>query len=505
MPLRPFSRDQSWLLPPSVEDWLPVDHPARFIAALVEALDGAALAALGIAVTGADAGAPAYHPRLLLGVWLYGFMDGVRASRQLERACGERVPYLWLSGCQYPDHNTLWRFYRDHRQGMRQLFKRTVRTAVQVGLVDLALQAVDGTKVAGNAAKDRTFDAAGLQRLLARTEQAIAELEAQNGTTSEPLLPGLPAALQQQQALRAQVQQALVQVTGAEAADAGAGTTGAPSAGPTRSRINLTDPEAGLVKGRQGVVAGYNAQVVVSPLDPAVAPVPGRFITAADVVSDPDDHAQLLPMLDQARQTTEQAAALTLADGGYHSGPNLAGCAERRQVIVMPEAQDQARQQPYHKDAFAYDPASDTYTCPAGQPLRFAGTKHRTDRPVMRVYRASGARCRGCPAYGTCTTDGRQGRALEIGPYEPQLRAHRTFMATEAAQTAARQRKTLPEPVFGWLKEHHRVRRFLLRGLTHVRAEWTLVTTALNLRTLARVWQRWTPVQRARLVATFAA
>src|ERR1700680_136926 len=178
MPLRPPpSREQTWLLPPSLDDLVPADHPARFVAVFVDAIDRAAWADMNVGLRGEALGAPAYHPRVLLGVWLYGFMTGGRSSRKLEGACRDQVPYLWLTGWQQPDHNTLWRFYCAHRQQMRKLLKRTVRTAVRLNLVDLAVQAVDGTKVSANAAKERTYDANGLQSLLARTEAAIADLE----------------------------------------------------------------------------------------------------------------------------------------------------------------------------------------------------------------------------------------------------------------------------------------------------------------------------------------
>src|SRR5688572_18501966 len=142
MPLREISREATFLLPPTLEELLPVDHPARYVAAFVDALDRAAWCELGVAPDGAARGALAYHPRVLLGVWLYGFMSGTRSVRKLEQGCRDQVPYLWLTGWQRPDHNTLWRFYQQHRQGMRKLLKRTVRVAVQTGLVDLAVQAV---------------------------------------------------------------------------------------------------------------------------------------------------------------------------------------------------------------------------------------------------------------------------------------------------------------------------------------------------------------------------
>ncbi len=166
MPLRDMDREQMWLLPPSLDELLPQDHPARFVAEFVAALNKEDWAELGVDIDGDSMGAPANHPRALLSVWLYEFMTGVRSCRKLEVACRDQIPYLWLTGWQHPDHNTLWRFYKGHRQSMRKLFERTVSTAVTMELVDLAIQAVDGTKVASNASVNRSYDAAGLRGLL---------------------------------------------------------------------------------------------------------------------------------------------------------------------------------------------------------------------------------------------------------------------------------------------------------------------------------------------------
>ena len=156
MPLRPLNRQQVWLLPPTLDELIPDDHPARFVASLVDSLDEDVWRKLGIGLGGDPLGAPAYHTRALLSVWLYGFMTGTRSSRKLEGACRDQVTYLWLTGWQHPDHNTLWRFYKEHRNQMRHLFKLTVRTAMSMDLVDMAVQAIDGTRIAGNATRDRS-------------------------------------------------------------------------------------------------------------------------------------------------------------------------------------------------------------------------------------------------------------------------------------------------------------------------------------------------------------
>lgn len=481
MPVRPLNREQAWLLPPTLDELIPLDHPVRFVATFVDALDPIAWMELGMGLDGEPLGAPAYHPRALLSVWLYGFMSRVRSSRKLEAACRDQVPYLWLTGWQHPDHNTLWRFYQEHRQAMRCLFKRTVRTAVNVGLVDLAVQAVDGTKIAANADKYRTYDGEGLQRLLERTEAAIKEMEAQNEAGEKPSPPHLPEGLMQAEALRQRILTAMERLEAEE-----------------RKNINLTDGEARVMKGQEGYLVGYNAQVMVSPLDGERAKGSGLLITAAEVVPLATDVAQLVPMMEQAEEMTGERVERTLADAGYHSGANLEACAQRGQEVVMPEAQEQALKAPYHKDRFSYDALTDSYTCPEGQVLRFT-CLNKTRGTLMRLYQASGSVCRSCLAFGVCTKDGRHGRRLKVGPHEAAIRRHREWMKTEEAKAAYRQRKELPEPAFGVLKEQLGVRQFLLRGLAKVRAEWILLATAFNLRTLWRVWQQWSPERRSML------
>ena len=301
MPLRPMGREQMWMLPPTLDELLPLDHPARFVAEFVDALERDGWAELGVDIEGDSMGAPASHPRALLSVWLYGFMTGVRSCRKLETACRDQIPYLWLTGWQHPDHNTLWRFYKGHRQAMRKLFERTVRTAVAMKLVDLAVQAVDGTKVVANASVNRSYDAEGLRGLLDRLERAIADLEAQNEAGEDAAVARLPEKLADKEVLREQVRQAM--------ADLGSQKR--------HRRINLTDPEARLMKGRQGIVAGYNAQA-------------SMLVTAVAVVDAANDNALLVPMVEQAEETTGTRAPMTLADAGYFAASHVAGVCPSR-------------------------------------------------------------------------------------------------------------------------------------------------------------------------------
>jgi transposase len=476
MPLRSFNREQAWLLPPTLGELIPIDHPAHFVAEFVDSLDREAWIELEVSTDGDPLGAPSYHPRALLSVWLYGFMTGTRSSRKLEAACRDQVPFLWLAGWQHPDHNTLWRFYQAHRQPMRRLLKYTVVTAMKLGLVDLALQAVDGTKIPASAARDRIYDAAGLIRLLERTEAAITEMEAQNEAGEDTPPPRLPKELQQAQFLRQQIREAMGRLEEDE----------------ELTRVNLTDKDSQLMKGRDGIINGYNAQSMVSPLVVEKAKGNGMLITAADVVNNAADSGQLLPMLEQAEEITGKHVPITLADGGYHTATNLAEGNDRGQILVMSERYREAAKNPYFKDHFQYEAETDSYLCPKGHRLRFRGFRSckRKDSGKYRVYCASRTACRLCPAFGECTRDAHAGRALWIGSSDMLLREHRKWMKTDKARELYTQRKQLIEPVFGILKEQLGARRFLLRGLDNVRAEFTLMATAFNLRTLLRVWKR---------------
>ena len=297
---------------------------------------------------------------------------------------------MWLAGMQRPDHNTLWRFYNAHRDGMRSLLRRTVRTAVKAGLVDLALQAVDGTRVAANASPSRTYDAERLKRLLDRIEAAISDLEAQNTTGGDQSVVSLPPELASAEELRRRVSEAIASVEEEE--------------GPNYA--NLTDEDAGLLKTRRGgFITGYNAQSMVSPLSSDEDEGSrGLIITAVDVNSNSDDHPQLVSMIETAAHNTgRDPETVTLADAGYHSGPNLATCATHGYQVMMPDTHERRRRNPYHKDHFVYSPEPDTFLCPEGKVLSFKDRFKHENGYQLRRYQANGRDCRACAAFGECT------------------------------------------------------------------------------------------------------
>ena len=282
----------------------------------------------------------------------------------------------------------------------------------------------------------------------------------------------LPEELADKRTLRHRVRQAMDELEGLKG----------------RKNINLTDRDARFMKMKQGSLTAYNAQAMVSPVRTGQE-TSGILVTAVELMDEPADYARLIPMLQGAEETTGGWMPLTLADAGYHSAAGLQGCADRGQRVAMPESpRGMALDHPYHKDRFTYDEDSDTYRCHQGQVLilvrgRFARKRNK------KMYQASKHICQECPVAGACLTRGSPSWSLAISPYDAALRRHRAWMATDEARRASKKRKQLVEPVFGVIKEQQGLRRFLLRGLHNVAAEWTLLATAFNLRTLWRVWR----------------
>lgn len=544
MPTRRYDRGDAWLLPPSLESLVPTHHPARFIAQVVDQTPRDEWRAMGIDPHGHARGAPGYDPRGLLGAWLYGLMTGIRTTRRLEQACAESVPFLWLTAAQRPDHNTLWRFYQAHRTGLGQMFERSVRSAVKVQALDLAVQAVDGTKIRGAVSRASLHSEAGLERLLEGVSEVLTQVDSQHAGDGGGEPPRLPLELEDPRVCAEQVTAAMEAVRQEEAAqqqqqeddhDEAAGGPRPPSPPPgdgdTRGpsgqrrriadaldtvrqadgpeRASPTDPDARLQKLRGGGYAvGYNGQAAAAGLVPEhTGGVGGVLLTAVGMTNAAHDHEQFPPMVTQIETTTGRPLETGLADSGYYSSATLQTLATEHPDlrVLMPDSQAATDAQPYHKDRFTYDPDTDTLTCPEGQTLVFAGLIQRPDgEPTARRYRAPRSVCAACPAFALCARSAKKGRSVSLRPDDARLRAHRARMATDVAKELYKRRKALIERPFGVIKDHLDGRQLYLRGLANVTAEWTLLCAAFNFRVLWKIWQRATPERQAQLVGAAA-
>ena len=457
--------NQKWMFPPSLEDLLEKDHPARFIREFVDAMD---LEELGFRMRKSDEGRPNYAADLLLKVWLYGYLERIRSSRKLEKACRQHLALMWLTGMNYPDHNSLWRFWKDNRRALKKVFKQTVRVAIDTGLVDMVLNAVDGTKIPAQSATDKAWIQKQLQKRLAKLDawldRAMAEVEKAEKKESGEYR--LPEELAEKQKLKQKIEESLTRLKEEE-----------------RSSMHPDEPDARMMKTRDGIRLSYNAQAVVDGKE--------GIIVASEVTTEQNDWQQLVPMLEKVQEQTGTVAEETLADAGYCSGEQLDAAEKAKySVLVNLDGVQKAEEAggPYHSSTFIYDPDNDCCICPMGQKLEFRHTrKHKDKSYETRVYRCSSAKQ--CPVRKQCTKDPK-GRAVERSPYSDAILRQREKQRDKAKADLLRKRKTIVELAFARVKHFLEFRRWSMRGLDKVDAQWDFVCAVVNLGRIYPVWRK---------------
>ncbi len=454
--------EQVDLLPQSLEDWVARDHPARFIREFVDALD---LVELGFRERKSEEGRPPYANDLLLKVWLYGYLGRIRATRELERACREHLSLLWLTGRHAPDHNTLWRFWAANRRALRAVFRAGVGVAAEQGLVGLICHAVDGTKIRAVGSRRTVEHRKDLEKLLARVEASIAEMEAavEAGEKTAEGEYRLPESLQEAEKLRQAIRASLGKMQEAQ-----------------RDHLHPQEPEARLMPCEGRKDPAYNAQ--------AVADAQAGIIVAQAAVNAESDHQQLVPMLEEVRANVGVVAQETLGDGGYATAEQL-GEAQARgyEVLVAPGSETGGEKRgEYDASQFEYDSARDEVICPQGQRLKFEGMKNKgRQRPVARSYHCE--HYAQCPVRALCSRR-RDGRRIELSPQRAAVMRQREKRRDPAKQALLRQRKAIIEPVFATIKQAMGFRRWTVRGLENVRTQWALLCAAFNLKKMHKDW-----------------
>ena len=437
----PTSRQQLYLLPPSIDEWLPENHLARFIVEVIDQLD---LSRLTCRYAGR--GSAAHHPAVLLALLVYGYATGVFSSRKLERATYDSVAFRFLSADTHPDHDTLAHFRKTFLVELEDLFVQVLSLAQAMKLVKLGQISLDGTKIKANASKHKALSYGHIEKLEAQLREEVQALlqkaaEADRSEANDGLdLPGELA--RREDRLKAlgeakakivervkprdeQAQQAYQEKANRREAQRQAGQKPrgpepkAPETGPKDSdQINLTDEESRIMPSHDGFVQGYNSQAAVD--------VETMLIIATDVSQHPNDKQQIEPMLVELNKLPEslgQANAL-LADTGYFSADNVKTCNEQQvePLIAM---------------------GRDSHHLPLAERLANDAPEPETDDPVEKM------------AWYLKTKEGKERYA---------------------------KRKSTVEPVFGIIKQVLGFRQFSLRGLDAVRGEWKLVAIAFNLK-----------------------
>lgn len=452
--------NQIFLLPPAVEDWVPLEHPVRFVRDFVDAQRPEQL---GLRGSPGEDGRPHYAPDLLLKVWLYGFMYRVRSSRGLERECLHNMAFIWLTGNLHPDHNTLWRFFNDNKKALRRLFKLVVKVAAKNGLVGFALHALDGTKVAAASSMETAFHRKTLEEELKKVDATIDAEMAKIEKTEDTAAPSfaLPKKMQDAQKRKEEIQKSLAELDEADT-----------------NHLHPKEPDARVMKSRSQRTLAYNAQAVVDH--------DSDMIVATEVGTKETDHDELVPMIEQVQQTLERVAEQTVADTGYYGGQQIAEAERRHLPVIVAFQEESGTKGEFNKSHFSYDAERDVYVCPRGESLPLAAKlKPTTGKPYpVDLYRCHNAQC---PVRKQCSDDDK-GRTIKRTPYEDALKRQAEKQLKNPMKILLSLRKDIVEHIFGIIKTIDGFRRFTVRGIEKVAAQWDLVCTAVNLRKLYAFW-----------------
>jgi transposase len=416
---RPYLPEQTLLLPPALEDWLPEGHLARFISDVVDSLD---LSEIEKAY-GEERGYPPYHPSMMLKVLLYGYCTGTYSSRRLAGLVVDSVACRYLAAGNEPDFRTLNEFRRRHGKVLEKLFVQVLKLCQKAGLVKLGRVAVDGTKVKANASKHKAMSYERMKEKEAELEGEVRGLmrEADRIDEEEDRRYGkdrrgdeLPAELARRESRLKKIREAKAALE-AEAKEKALveGKPEAEAQPAPKAQRNFTDPESRILKGSDGFIQGYNAQVAVDDTSQVIV---SQLVTQAT-----NDVKQLRPVMEKIETTLGELPKVALADAGYYSEAN---------------------------DEYLWEQGVDAYI-------------------------ATGRLKHGLPSESSPRGRIPQGLGL-------RERMSRKLKTADGQAHYAR-RKAIVEPVFGQIKQARAFRQFLRRGLDRVAQEWSLICLAHNL------------------------
>ena len=328
---RPYLPEQELLLPPSLRDWLPENHLAYFVSDVVDQLNLSAIES----VYADERGQPPYHPRMMTKVLIYAYCVGVFSSRKMQKRLVEDIAFRMLAAGNQPDFRTLSDFRKIHLQALQGLFEQVLKITLETGAMRLGRVALDGSKGKANASKHKAMSYGRMKetekRLRKEVQQLLAQAEAADAEEDSPYGKDrhgeeLPAELARRETRITRIREAkrALERRARERAKAeGKPGEEAKKARPDdKAQYNFTDPESRIMKGPDGFVQAYNAQIAV---EPDFQMIVGQAVTQA-----PNDKQQIVPMVEQIKEQSGQKPEAVLADSGYCSEPNLEHLAEKQ-------------------------------------------------------------------------------------------------------------------------------------------------------------------------------
>lgn len=460
-----LNRHQQLLFPPSLDEYVDEDNPVRAIDSYVDSID---LAALGVFTSsGSSDGQPAYHPALLLKIYLYGYLNSVRSSRKLEREIKRNVEMMWLCTGLTPGYKTIANFRKDNPSVLKQLFRDFVMLCRSVDLIDGAVVAIDGAFLRANASKNQLISEKMTRKDMESVDEKITEylsaLEYSDTCEKKETTPVVRIQhLDRLQKHKTRLSSNLHLL----------------------KKRNLTqycksDPDATLMRKPAHHLMAYNAQIAVDGKY--------KFIVATDISTKGVDLDQLYPLATQAKEATGNKEIKVAADAGYYNPKEIKRCVDEGIDVYVPEPNKQQKQKDlgkFPRDAFSYDASNDCYICPNHEVLKRRKTIYEKNGIKRFMYSGSNSICKSCPLRSQCLPETTPAKRLWRWEHEALISAHRTKMQTPEARTMIKQRAALAEHPFGTIKQNLGWSHFLMRGKRKVAGENALIMLTYNFRRL---------------------
>ena len=446
------NRYQSTLFPERVDDYVDEDSVVRVIDVFIDRLD---ISGLGFKAEAAETGRPGYHPRTMLKIYVYGYLNQVHSSRRLEREAQRNVELMWLTGRLAPDFKTIADFRKDNGEAIRLVCREFVMLCRKLNLLGDTL-AIDGSKFKAVNNRDKNFTRAKMKRRLAEVEASIdrylSELDKSDRSASpedtRPLKDKITALEEEMDRLKK------LEVRMLEAPD---------------QQLSLTDPDARSMKYRGGGMVGYNVQTAVD--------VDTHLIVAHEVSNVGTDRRHLTRMARQAKTTLQADHIQVLADRGYYNGVELQSCEAYNISTYVPNSatsSNKAKGQ-FDRSEFRYIADDDEYECPAGERLIYRFTRTEGGKHIRRYWSSA---CGRCSLKPECTT----GKQRRVSRWEHENVIERAERRLNATPDAMKIRRAVVEHPFGTLKHWMGSTHFLTKTQDNVSTEMSLHVLAYNMK-----------------------
>jgi transposase len=450
-------RSQTAIFPISMEEAIDQDHEVRIIDFFVDSLD---IEKMGFKVDSGENGRPAYHPKDMLKLYIYGYLNKVRSSRDLEKETKRNIEVIWLLKGLSPDHNTISNFRRDNPKAIKKVFRATVAIAKNLELIGGKLLAGDSTKLRAQNSKKNNFNEKKIERHLEYIETKLSEYDKQLSAADKDNQELIKQEIEKHNARKQNYQELQKQLN----------KTG-------KKQISTSDPESRQMITRNNITeVAYNVQTTVD----AENNIPIDY-----KVTNENDSKAMGGMLKRAKAIIKTNDFTALYDKGYHTGSEfkIADDLDVDVMVAIPTVAAQAPNPDYNVEHFIYTKEGDFYTCPQGKKLNTTGTWHKARTYKFKRYTTKN--CLACPVKEECSK-AKYGKGIQRSEYQEYINKNKQRI--EQNKDYYRRRQAIVEHPYGTIKRQWGFSYIITKKfIERAEADVGLMFTAYNLRRIINI------------------